>query len=226
MFWVGEWLAERMHPMADVEPIQRDDKPAAPAAAPAKKRAWLFPVLAVVAALAVGGGAYFAGRATADDGSDGDDSEHSEADAEDEADEDAADNAKKPAADKSAKTDKKGKKDKKDKSKAVKQTPLFYAMEPAFVVNYQDLQALRFLQVGVQVMAYDQAGLDAIKANEPQARNALVMLFSGQAYDTLISREGKEKLREDALLELRKVIGDPAGKESLQAVYFTSFVMQ
>lgn len=221
MFWVGEWLAERMHPMADVDPIQRDDKPAAPAAAPAKKRAWLFPVLAMVAALAVGGGAYFAGRATADGGSDGDDSAHSEADAE--ADESAADSAKNPAADKSAK---KGKKDKKDKTKAVKQTPLFYAMEPAFVVNYQDLQALRFLQVGVQVMAYDQAGLDAIKANEPQARNALVMLFSGQAYDTLISREGKEKLREDALLELRKVIGDPAGKESLQAVYFTSFVMQ
>ena len=221
MFWVGEWLAERMHPMADVDPIQRDDKPAAPAAAPAKKRAWLFPVLAMVAALAVGGGAYFAGRATADGGSDGDDSAHSEADAE--ADESAADSAKNPAADKSAK---KGKKDKKDKTKAVKQTPLFYAMEPAFVVNYQDLQPLRFLQVGVQVMAYDQAGLDAIKANEPQARNALVMLFSGQAYDTLISREGKEKLREDALLELRKVIGDPVGKESLQAVYFTSFVMQ
>lgn len=203
--------------MADVDPISRDNDAPAPAATPGKKRAWLLPALAVVGALAIGGGAYFAGRLTshpADDATESDeaaDAEPAKANAK----------AKKGDAAKQGK-DAKGK----SKAKAEKRVPLYYAMEPAFVVNYQDLQALRFLQVGVQVMAYSQADLDALKANEPLARNALVMLFSGQTYDALISREGKEKLREDALQELRKVIAEHASKDSLQAVYFTSFVMQ
>jgi flagellar FliL protein len=203
--------------MADVDPISRDDDAPAAAATPKKKRAWLLPVLAVVGALAIGGGAYFAGRLTshpADAGAESD--ETAEA-----APTKANAKAKKSDAAKQGK-DAKGK----SKAKAEKRVPLYYAMEPAFVVNYQDLQALRFLQVGVQVMAYSQADLDALKANEPLARNALVMLFSGQTYDALISREGKEKLREDALQELRKVIAEHASKDSLQAVYFTSFVMQ
>jgi flagellar FliL protein len=199
--------------MADVEPISRDNDAPAPAATPKKKRAWLLPVLAVVGSLAIGGGAYFAGRLTshpADDGAESDESAEAE-----------------PAKAKKGDAAKQGKDAKsKSKAKAEKRVPLYYAMEPAFVVNYQDLQALRFLQVGVQVMAYSQADLDALKANEPLARNALVMLFSGQTYDALISREGKEKLREEALQELRKVIAEHASKDSLQAVYFTSFVMQ
>lgn len=206
--------------MADVDPIERD-KSTAPNVAPGKtKKAWLLPVLLTIGAVAVGGGAYFAGRLTAHP-ADADASD-AQTEADVAADKVHADKGKKATADAKGK-DTKGKD---AKGQAVKHTPLFYAMEPAFVVNYQDLQALRFLQVGVQVMAYDQAGLDAIKANEPQARNALVMLFSGQTYDNLITREGKEKLREEALQELRKVIGDVPGKESLQAVYFTSFVMQ
>lgn len=205
--------------MADVDPISRDNDAPAPAATPKKKRAWLLPVLAVVGSLAIGGGAYFAGRLTSHPADDGAESEEP---AEDEPAKANA-NAKKGDA---AKQGKDAKAKAKSKAKAEKRVPLYYAMEPAFVVNYQDLQALRFLQVGVQVMAYSQADLDALKANEPLARNALVMLFSGQTYDALISREGKEKLREEALQELRKVIAEHASKDSLQAVYFTSFVMQ
>lgn len=204
--------------MADVDLNDRDEGAAPVVAVAKKKKAWLLPVLLAVGAVAVGGGAYFAGRMTAHSG----DEDASDTQTDVAADKGHADKGKKATADAKGK-DTKGKD---AKAKAVKHTPLFYAMEPAFVVNYQDLQALRFLQVGVQVMAYDQAGLDEIKANEPLARNALVMLFSGQTYDNLITREGKEKLREEALQELRKVIGDVPGKESLQAVYFTSFVMQ
>jgi len=210
--------------MADVDPIDRDEGAVPAVAAGKKKKAWLLPVLLAVGAVAVGGGAYFAGRMTAHAGSDSADSSAEEVDA-------AAGEHGAPVKAKKDSTAKKGKDGKdgksgKAKAKAVKPTPLYYAMEPAFVVNYQDLQALRFLQVGVQVMAYDQADLDALKANEPLARNALLMLFSGQSYDALISREGKEKLREDAVVELRKVIAEHASKDSLQAVYFTSFVMQ
>jgi flagellar FliL protein len=103
---------------------------------------------------------------------------------------------------------------------------LYLALDPPFVVNFQSDSATRFLQVGVQLMARDQKALDAAKASEPAVRNALVMLFSSQDAKTLISREGKEKLRSDALDEIRKIVADRASGATLDAVYFTSFVMQ
>ena len=103
--------------------------------------------------------------------------------------------------------------------------PIYLALDPPFVVNFQSDTATRFLQVGVQLMAHDQKALDAAKASEPAVRNALVMLFSSQDAKTLISRDGKEKLRIDALDEIRKIVGERT-RAPLDAVYFTSFVMQ
>lgn len=103
---------------------------------------------------------------------------------------------------------------------------LYLALDPPFVVNFQSDTAARFLQVGVQLMAHDQKALDAAKASEPAVRNALVMLFSSQDAKTLISREGKEKLRSDALDEIRKIVAERTKGATLDAVYFTSFVMQ
>ncbi|MET0226595.1 MAG: flagellar basal body-associated FliL family protein, partial [Dokdonella sp.] len=92
--------------------------------------------------------------------------------------------------------------------------------------NFQDTVATRFLQISVQLMAHDQKALDAAKASEPAVRNALVMLFSSQEAKALASREGKEKLRADTLAEIQKIVGERAKGATLEAVYFTSFVMQ
>lgn len=104
--------------------------------------------------------------------------------------------------------------------------PIYLALDPPFVVNFQSDSATRFLQVGVQLMARDQKVLDAAKASEPAVRNALVMLFSSQDAKTLVSREGKEKLRTDAQAEIQKIIAERIKGGALEAVYFTSFVMQ
>lgn len=111
-------------------------------------------------------------------------------------------------------------------SKGGSHDALYLALDPPFVVNFQSDTAARFLQVGVQLMAHDQKALDAAKASEPAVRNALVMLFSSQDAKTLISREGKEKLRTDALAEISKIVAERTKGASLDAVYFTSFVMQ
>jgi flagellar protein FliL len=105
------------------------------------------------------------------------------------------------------------------------QEPVYLALDPPFVVNFQSDSSARFLQVGVQLMAHDQKALDAAKASEPAVRNALVMLFSSQDAKSLTSRDGKEKLRTDALDEIRKIVGERT-RATLDAVYFTSFVMQ
>ena len=93
-------------------------------------------------------------------------------------------------------------------SKGAHGDALYLALDPPFVVNFQSDTAARFLQVGVQLMAHDQKALDAAKASEPAVRNALVMLFSSQDAKTLISREGKEKLRTDALAEISRIVAE------------------
>jgi len=206
--------------MADRDRDDADEAAPPVPAVPRKRdlRALLIPALVVVGALVLGAGAYFAGRMTAPH------ADSTEVDAESDA--DAV--AEKPAAKKGkpAKPTKAGAKGKEKSAKAEKRVPLYWALDPAFVVNYQDSQVLRFLQVGVQVMAYDTETIELLKAHEPLVRNALLMLFSDQQYETLITREGKDKLREQALAELRKIVDEQSGKSGPESVYFTSFVMQ
>lgn len=105
--------------------------------------------------------------------------------------------------------------------------PLYLPLDPPFVVNFDAEQAVRFLQIAVQVMTRDPATLELLKNNDPVVRNDLLLLFGNQKYAQLATREGKEALRNQALDDLRKVIGQAGGHpERLEAVYFTSFVMQ
>ena len=104
---------------------------------------------------------------------------------------------------------------------------LYYKFDPAFVVNFGGEGSARYLQVMVEAMTRDPLMLDLIKNNEPAVRNDLVVLFSSQTDATLLTTEGKDKLRAAALDALRKVIAAEGGDPKLvEGVYFTSFVIQ
>jgi len=119
------------------------------------------------------------------------------------------------------------KKDTKPAKEVIKGPPLYAALDPPFVVNFEADQAVRFLQITVQVMSRDQATLDLLKANDPVVRNDLLLLFGNQKYATISTSAGKEKLRADSLDTVRKVVAGAGGKpELVEAIYFTSFVMQ
>ncbi len=107
-----------------------------------------------------------------------------------------------------------------------KEKPLYLALDPAFVANLQDHGSLRFLQVGVEVMTHQQRVIDALKLNMPQIRDRLVMLFSSQTLASVSTLKGKEKLRKEALDQIRQVMQKEIGEPGVDAVYFTSFVMQ
>ncbi|RDS81846.1 flagellar basal body-associated FliL family protein [Dyella psychrodurans] len=109
---------------------------------------------------------------------------------------------------------------------APKAPELFVPLDPAFVVNFQDQDSTRYLQVGVTVMTHDPAAVQAVKDSDPVIRNALVMLFSSQTYAGLSDTAGKVKLQTQALQAVRKVVSDKIGKPDVDALYFTSFVMQ
>lgn len=107
-----------------------------------------------------------------------------------------------------------------------KAPPVYYAFDPAFVVNFQDNSAIRFLQVTIEVMSRDPLAIEAVKTHMPVIRNNLVLLLSSQTPENIMTREGKEKIRTDALKEMQKVMTEQTGSPSIEAVYFTGFVMQ
>jgi flagellar protein FliL len=114
-----------------------------------------------------------------------------------------------------------------DKPAAPHSAALYYKYDPAFVVNFGGEGSARYLQVMVEAMTRDAAMLDLLKNNEPAVRNDLVLLFSSQDNATLLSADGKEKLRAAALEAVRKVIAAEGGDGKLiESVYFTSFVIQ
>ncbi len=105
--------------------------------------------------------------------------------------------------------------------------PQYLALDPPFVVNFEAEQMVRFLQVTVQLMSRDPHTIELLKSNDPVVRDQLLMLFGNQKYEVLSTREGKESLRKQALESVRTVISGAGGHpDHVEAVYFTSFVMQ
>ncbi|HKY93226.1 MAG TPA: flagellar basal body-associated FliL family protein [Nevskiaceae bacterium] len=113
-----------------------------------------------------------------------------------------------------------------EKEAEVPKAANYVPFDPAFVVNLGDPVESRFLQVQLEAMTRDPLASEAIKAQAPRIRSALLMLFGAQKPADLTTREGKEKLQADVLAEMQKVMQEETGKPSVDAVYFTSFVMQ
>ncbi|MCY1178756.1 Flagellar basal body-associated protein FliL [compost metagenome] len=107
-----------------------------------------------------------------------------------------------------------------------KQPAVFEAMAPAFVANYNQGGRQRYMQVSITMLARNQADLDALKVHMPVIRNNLVMLFSGQNFDTLVTPVGKEMLRQQATATVQELAKQETGAMTVEQVLFTNFVLQ
>lgn len=112
------------------------------------------------------------------------------------------------------------------KKDTAEQPALYLDLTPAFVVNLADEEAVRFLQVEVELMARDPKVIDAAKTHTPRIRNALLMLLAQQHAHDLSTREAKETLQKQALAEVQKALTEENAPAEIGAVYFTSFVIQ
>ena len=104
---------------------------------------------------------------------------------------------------------------------------LYTPFDPPLLANFVDSTgATRFLQLGLQAMARDQKVTDAVQLHAPALRNAFLLLITNQPYEEVITREGKERLREAMLAEARATLKRNTGLDGIEALYFTSFVIQ
>ena len=123
-----------------------------------------------------------------------------------------------------------GKEDPK-KKEAVKKEQLlparYVTLDPPFVVNFQAESTVRFLQITIGIMTRDAEVEKLIKDNDPRIRNDLLLILGNQNYESVSKLEGKEELRGRSLEAVRTVVKDSGGDpKKVEALYFTSFVMQ
>lgn len=102
----------------------------------------------------------------------------------------------------------------------------YHKLDPSLVVNIDDGGGLRYLQVELQVMARDPLVFAAVDAHAPAIRDGLLSLFGRYKYAELMAPEGRERLRAEALAVIRSAVPDQKQADTLEALYFTSFVMQ
>ena len=104
---------------------------------------------------------------------------------------------------------------------------IYQSLHPPLVVNFKDSAGdTHFMQATMEVMSRDQEVINAVRDHTPIIRNSLIMLFSNAVYEEITTREGKEKLLEEGLAEIQRVMLEEAETEGIEAVYFTALVIQ
>ena len=94
------------------------------------------------------------------------------------------------------------------------------------MVNFNQNGRQRYMQVSITLLARNQGDLDALKVHMPVIRNNLVMLFSGQTFDSLATPIGQEMLRQKATASVQEVAQKEVGKVVVEQLLFTNFVLQ
>jgi flagellar FliL protein len=104
--------------------------------------------------------------------------------------------------------------------------PVFVALEP-FTVNLQnDGAGEQFLQVAFTVQVAEQEEVESIKLYMPQVRSRVLLLLSGKKASEISSVEGKKKLAEDILAQIKQPSAATGASIAATNVFFTSFVIQ
>ena len=104
---------------------------------------------------------------------------------------------------------------------------IYQSLHPPLVINLLDsFGDSHFMQITLEVMARDQEVINAVREHTPAIRNALILFFGTADYDEVVTREGKEVLLDQALIEIQKVMEERIGKPGVEAAYFTSLIVQ
>ena len=103
---------------------------------------------------------------------------------------------------------------------------LYQSFDAPLVVNFEKRSPVKLLQADIEVMARDEAVIDAFKLHRPMIRNNLMLLLAQQDYAEISTTEGKETLRQAMLDEINKVLRERGSEQGVEQVFFTKFVMQ
>ena len=113
-------------------------------------------------------------------------------------------------------------------AKPIKQAAIYHTVEKPFVINFdkQSDNRVKYMSIKLKLMARDQAAIDAVKLHMPAIQHTLLMLFFSQNYDAMNTKEGTKALRKETLTTINDLLTAEKQPSLLEAVYFTSLIMQ
>ena len=103
---------------------------------------------------------------------------------------------------------------------------VYTALDPPFVVSFDDEDGARYLQLTLQAMARNEETIAAVKQHAPAIRNSVLFMLSGYELEVLTTQAGKEQLRHELLVAANEILTKNQVDEGIEELYFTSLVIQ
>ncbi|RRJ82462.1 flagellar basal body-associated FliL family protein [Aestuariirhabdus litorea] len=108
-------------------------------------------------------------------------------------------------------------------SAPAKEPAQYITLKPSFVAS---LGTRSYLKADVSLRARGDVAVKQIEHHMPLLRDGLVLLFSAQKFADVEGAEGREQLRQNALVVLQERLTAETGKPLVEDLLFTSFVIQ
>lgn len=103
---------------------------------------------------------------------------------------------------------------------------IYVAMPRPFIFNVPGSRRERLVQIKVQLLVRGAANDALARKHIPLIESTLLGVFARTTADVLATIEGKENLRMEALVGVREGLKKLEGKDVVEEVLFTGFVMQ
>ncbi len=106
-------------------------------------------------------------------------------------------------------------------------TPGYISMGEAMVLNLAtDSTRSSFVQLKADVLVRDENSSDLVKLHMPALRHQLILMMSEQDAAKMKSPVEREKLRKQITDKIRSVYKELVGKDDIDEVLFSSFLVQ
>lgn len=103
---------------------------------------------------------------------------------------------------------------------------VYTALDPPFVVSFDQEDGARYLQLTLQAMARNEETIAAVKQHAPAIRNSVLFMLSGYELEVLATQAGKEELRHKLLGATNEILTKNGVEPGVEELYFTSLVIQ
>ena len=103
---------------------------------------------------------------------------------------------------------------------------LYAALDPPFVVSYDQEDGARYVQLTLQAMARNEKTIAAVKQHAPAIRNSVLFMLGAYELEVLNTQAGKEQLRHDLLGAANEILAKNDVVPGIEELYFTSLVVQ
>ncbi len=100
----------------------------------------------------------------------------------------------------------------------------YLPLQPKLIVNLAGRR--HYLRADIQLMIKGKEHLERIQNHLPMIRHALIMLLSDLPPEKAADVGEREKLRQEALAEVRRVLDRYTDSDGLKDIFFTEFLIQ